>query len=161
MKKKITLLTSLLLLVIISGCGTTISDNPKMKPEYSKNFSDTFVSMSEAVAKIDVLLYKAELNDQTPINSSDSLQQYLDEYQNSNDTNQNEIVDMIRTVYRDYLAYGMDKQFLEVQKEGKETGQNNLTDSDIQQATDEENKRLPGEQKQIKQDVDKLTKYFN
>lgn len=152
------------LIFTLSGCGS-LSANAKMKPDISKNYSDTFVQTAELTAQQDVLLYQMASKDQLLSSDeskkfTDSTQSYFDKYRNANDPQQKEIIQVLKTFYRDYLKWAMNKSFTQLQQDSKETGKSNITNEQMQKNiidSVEFNKKQLGI---LKTDLQNLGKYF-
>jgi len=160
MRNKSIILNILILFIIIfiTGCSNQpLNDNIKLKDQYKEKFSSQFGERFELLTQLSVLLYNNSLESKyESISTLNSYRSFLDDYKNTNDKEQKEIVDNIKGFYDNYLMLATDNALDEVLKDSVEKGESESTDPGTKM---KENDRKM--QNECKNYLNKLMVYFN
>jgi len=162
MRKSKSIVLSILILFIIifiTGCSNNrpLNDDIKLKDQYKEKYSNQFSERFELLTQLSVLLYNNSLeNKYESISTLNSYRSFLDDYKNTNDKEQKEIVDNIKGFYDNYLMLATDNALDEVLKDSVEKGESESTDSGTKM---KENDRKM--QNECKNYLNKLMVYFN
>ena len=159
-KSKSIILSILILFIIIfiTGCSNQpLNDNIKLKDHYKEKYSSQFGERFELLTQLSVLLYNNSLkNKYESISTLNSYRSFLDDYKNTNDKEQKEIVDNIKGFYDNYLMLATDNALDQVLKDSVEKGELESTDPGTKM---KENDRKM--QNECKNYLNKLMVYFN
>ena len=160
-KTKILCILTLLLFstIFITGCSNNqpLNDNIKLKDQYKEKFSSQFGERFELLTQLSFLLYNNSLESKyESISTLNSYRSFLDDYKNTNDKEQKEIVDNIKGFYDNYLMLATDNALDEVLKDSVEKGESESTDPGTKM---KENDRKM--QNECKNYLNKLMVYFN
>ena len=146
------------ILLFITGCtNQSFNDNIKLKDQYKEKYSNQFSTRFELLTKLSVLLYNNSLeNEYGDIRTLDGYKDFLNDYKNVNDKEQQEIVNNVNGFYDNYLGLVMNIGMEQIIKEKYENGESNSIRDNTK--IKENNKKM---QKECKNYLDNLTVYFN
>jgi len=158
MKIKFIIIYTLILILFITGCSNQkLDDSIKLKDQYKEKYSNQFATRFELLTKLSVLLYNNSLeNEYGDIRTLDGYKDFLNDYKNVNDKEQQEIVNNIKGFYDNYLGLVMNIGMEQIIKEKYENGESNSIRDNTK--IKENNKKM---QEECKNYLDNLTVYFN
>jgi len=158
MKIKFIIICTLILILFITGCSNQkLDDSIKLKDQYKEKYSNQFATRFELLTKLSVLLYNNSLeNEYGDIRTLDGYKDFLNDYKNVNDKEQQEIVNNIKGFYDNYLGLVMNIGMEQIIKEKYENGESNSIRDNTK--IKENNKKM---QEECKNYLDNLTVYFN
>jgi len=158
MKIKFIIIYTLILILFITGCSNQkLDDSIKLKDQYKEKYSNQFATRFELLTKLSVLLYNNSLeNEYGDIRTLDGYKDFLNDYKNVNDKEQQEIVNNVNGFYDNYLGLVMNIGMEQIIKEKYENGESNSIRDNTK--IKENNKKM---QEECKNYLDNLTVYFN
>jgi len=154
----ICILTLLLFFIFITGCtNQSFNDNIKLKDQYKEKYSNQFTERFELLTKLSILLYNNSLESKySDMETLDSYKDFFNDYDNTNNKEQQEMVVYIKGFYDNYLMLATDNALDQVLKDSVEKGELESTDPGTKM---KENDREM--QNECKNYLNKLMIYFN
>ena len=158
MKIKFIIICTLILILFITGCSNQkLDDSIKLKDQYKEKYSNQFATRFELLTKLSVLLYNNSLHSEYgDIRTLDGYKDFLNDYKNVNDKEQQEIVNNVNGFYDNYLGLVMNIGMEQIIKEKYENGKSiSIRDNT---KIKENNKKM---QEECKNYLSNLIVYFN
>jgi len=146
------------ILLFITGCtNQSFNDNIKLKDQYKEKYSNQFSTRFELLTKLSVLLYNNSLeNEYGDIRTLDGYKDFLNDYKNVNDKEQQEIVNNIKGFYDNYLGLVMNIGMEQIIKEKYEKGESKSIRDNTKMKENNRNMQI-----ECKNYLDNLIVYFN
>ena len=146
------------ILLFITGCtNQSFNDNIKLKDQYKEKYSNQFSTRFELLTKLSVLLYNNSLeNEYGDIRTLDGYKDFLNDYKNVNDKEQQEMVNNIKGFYDNYLGLVMNIGMEQIIKEKYEKGESKSIRDNTKMKENNRNMQI-----ECKNYLDNLIVYFN
>jgi len=158
MKIKFITICILILILFIIGCtNQSFNDNIKLKDQYKEKYSNQFSTRFELLTKLSILLYNNSLeNEYGDIRTLDGYKDFLNDYKNVNDKEQQEMVNNIKGFYDNYLGLVMNIGMEQIIKEKYEKGESKSIRDNTKMKENNRNMQI-----ECKNYLNKLLVYFN
>ena len=146
------------ILLFITGCtNQSFNDNIKLKDQYKEKYSNQFSTRFELLTKLSILLYNNSLeNEYGDIRTLDGYKDFLNDYKNVNDKEQQKMVNNIKGFYDNYLGLVMNIGMEQIIKEKYEKGESKSIRDNTKMKENNRNMQI-----ECKNYLDNLIVYFN
>ena len=144
--------------IFIIGCtNQSFNDNIKLKDQYKEKYSNQFSTRFELLTKLSILLYNNSLeNEYGDIRTLDGYKDFLNDYKNVNDKEQQKMVNNIKGFYDNYLGLVMNIGMEQIIKEKYEKGESKSIRDNTKMKENNRNMQI-----ECKNYLDNLIVYFN
>ena len=144
--------------IFIIGCGNqSFNIISLLNDQYEEKYSNQFSTRFELLTKLSILLYNNSLeNKYGNIRTLDGYKDFLNDYKNVNDKEQQEMVNNIKGFYDNYLGLVMNIGMEQIIKEKYEKGESKSIRDNTKMKENNRNMQI-----ECKNYLNKLLVYFN